>query len=422
MMTDSNLDLNNIDLFKRKLYGKFYDFLYFLGKCFLREHRGYVVAGMAEIFGLIYHIFFLFYYKSLNILPMYYFNMFSVTCFCVCIFLLGQFKNVNIVFFITVFEVVIHQILADYFLGSMIGSHFLILILVVFPYLVEKEHFHVGIPTSVFCILVFFACEIVFSRTRPIYILSKNTITTIRYINIIASITVVFTLIVIFKLIISYIEYNLEHLNQKNRALLENILPKKVISNLQETGRTDPELFHNVSVMFTDIVNFTTLSMDLPPEVLISELNDIFTKFDSIMDKYNCVRIKTIGDAYLAVCGLPEPNPNHTRNIVHAALECRDYLAERNRTAAHKWTIRLGVNDGDVVAGIVGVKKYIYDVFGDAVNVASRMESNSEEMKICVSRAVYDQVKSDFHYVSRQEKEIKGRGMMEIFFIEKNAQ
>lgn len=414
------MELKNFFSEEQEKSSKFSKFLYFLGKHLSRNHRGIIVAGLAEVFALLYHIFFLFYFKSLNIFPMFYFNIFSVSCFCVCIFILAKFKNVNIVFFITVFEVLIHQILADYFLGSLTGFHFLIMILVVFPYLVERKHFNVGIPTSIFCIGVFFICEIVFSKTTPIFILPENTIKTIRYINIIASMSVVFSLIVIFKLIIGYIEENMEQLIVKNEELLENILPKKVIKNLQETGRTNPELFSNVSVLFTDIVNFTTLSKEVSPEILISELNDIFTNFDVIMDKYNCVRIKTIGDAYLAVCGLPEPNPTHTKNLVQAALECRDYLAERNKTACHKWTIRLGINNGDVVAGVVGVKKYIYDIFGDSVNVASRMESNSEEMRLCVSKQVYENVKSDFHFVSKQEKDIKGKGSMEIFFIERN--
>lgn len=392
--------------------------LKFLGKNLAKSQRGFIVTSLSEIFELVYHVCFLIFFHKHGITPMFYFNIFSVSCFTICIFILFKFKNANVIFFITLFEVIIHQILADYFLGAASGFHFLIMILVVYPYLIEKRNFHVGIPISFICILIFFACEILFSHTTPIYVLDESVIKTVRAVNIIASMVVVLTMILIFKLIINYIENNLEELNQKNEELLENILPKKLVEILREKGSTEPEMFSNVTVLFTDIVNFTNISKDLSPDVLINELNDIFTNFDRIMEKHNCVRIKTIGDAYLAVCGLPVEDEDHTKNLVVAALECRDYLNERNKTADHKWTIRLGIHTGTVVAGIVGIKKYIYDVFGDTVNVASRMETSSQEMKLCVSEDVYSKLSSDFSFTSLGEKEIKGKGPMKLFFVE----
>ncbi len=399
----------------------FFSLLNVIGKHLAKNQRGFIVTSLSEIFALVYHICFLVFFNVYGITPMFYFNIFSVSCFSICILILFKFKNETLVFFITLFEVLIHQILADYFLGSLAGFHFLIIILVIYPYLIEKKNFHVGIPISFICLLIFFACEIVFSRTRPVFVLDESLLKTVRAVNIIATMVVVLTMILIFKLIINYIENNLEEVNQKNEELLENILPKKLVEILREKGSTEPEMFNDVTVLFTDIVNFTNISKDLSPDILINELNEIFTNFDRIMDKHNCVRIKTIGDAYLAVCGLPTEDADHTRNLVLAALECRDYLLERNRTAVHKWTIRLGIHTGTVVAGIVGIKKYIYDVFGDTVNVASRMESSSQEMKLCVSEDVHSKLGTGFAFTDLGEKEIKGKGRMKLFFVENSA-
>ena len=120
----------------------------------------------------------------------------------------------------------------------------------------------------------------------------------------------------------------------------------------------------------SDIVDFTRLASMLDPESLIEELNDLFTAFDSIMEKYKCERIKTIGDGYMAVCGMPESNEKHAVNIMCAAIEIIDYLTKRNVDSLIKWKLRVGIHTGKVVGAVVGVKKYIYDVFGDAVNMA----------------------------------------------------
>lgn len=201
----------------------------------------------------------------------------------------------------------------------------------------------------------------------------------------------------------------------KSEKLLLNTLPVKVVNELKEFGKSEPHLFDNVTVFFSDIVGFTEKSNFLEPKVLISELNDIFTGFDKIVMKNSCERIKTIGDAYLCVCGMPLPNPDHAYNIVKSAVEMIEFIKKRNEGSVHKWNIRVGVNSGSVIGGIVGVKKYIYDVFGDAVNTASRMESNSFPMRINVSESTYNLVKDSFEFTDRGEVEVKGKGKLRMF-------
>ena len=205
---------------------------------------------------------------------------------------------------------------------------------------------------------------------------------------------------------------------QKSDALLLNILPASVARDLKETGHTSPRVFEHVTVFFSDIVGFTAISSRHSPEFIIGELNDLFTAFDDIMERNHCERIKTIGDAYMAVCGLPEEDEHHAENIVRAALQIIAYLRERNERSKVKWEVRIGVHSGKVVGGVVGVKKYIYDVFGDAVNTAARMESHSEPMRINVSEATYRLTRDKFYFTERGEVPVKGKGQVKMYFVE----
>ncbi|WP_207680024.1 adenylate/guanylate cyclase domain-containing protein [Desulfonema magnum] len=239
-----------------------------------------------------------------------------------------------------------------------------------------------------------------------------------------------------FVLILAFVVYNRYRLKKKAHAELEaahhiiklekeksdklllNILPLRVANDLKEKGKTEPESYENVTVYFSDIVGFTKKSAELDPKFLIDELNDIFTAFDNIIEKNHCERIKTIGDAYLCVCGMPEENSNHAKNVVRSAIEIIEYLKKRNHHTKAQWEIRVGIHTGKVVGGVVGVKKYIYDVFGDTINTASRMESNSEPMKINISEATYHLVKHKFKFVERETIVVKGKGDMKMYFID----
>ena len=210
---------------------------------------------------------------------------------------------------------------------------------------------------------------------------------------------------------------NVELEREKSEKLLLNILPAKVAEELKEEGICKPQYFENVTLFFSDFVGFTQVSVEMEPETLISHLNEMFSKFDEIMEKYNCERIKTIGDAYLAVCGIPHVDSNHAENILKASMEIRDYLEERKKTIKPEWEARMGVHSGSAVGAIVGTKKYIYDIFGDLVNTASRMESNSEPNKINVSESTWSLVKDKFTFEKREPVMVKGKGLMEMYFL-----
>jgi class 3 adenylate cyclase len=210
----------------------------------------------------------------------------------------------------------------------------------------------------------------------------------------------------------------LQEEKHKTEKLLLNILPAQVAEELKTTGKSIPVCFENVTVFFSDIVDFTKIASGLQPRIVIEELSDIFTNFDYIFHRNQCERIKTIGDAYLSVCGMPEANDEHARNILNAALEARDYMYNRNKSSKLKWTMRMGIHSGQVVGGIVGVEKYIYDIFGDTINTASRMERYSEPMQINVSEDTRNYAMNYFKFTPRPETEVKGKGKINMYFVE----
>jgi len=205
---------------------------------------------------------------------------------------------------------------------------------------------------------------------------------------------------------------------EKSEKLLHNILPRAVAQSLKEHGCSDPQLFPEVTILFSDLVGFTELSAQLDPKTLIAELNALFTAFDAIMERHGCERIKTVGDAYFAACGIPEPRENHALRMASAALDMRDFVVQRKKTAALSWDMRIGLHSGPAVAGIVGTHKYIYDVFGDTVNTASRMESLSEPMKINLSDTTRSLIKDRMVTTAREPVPVKGKGEMRMWFLE----
>ncbi len=205
---------------------------------------------------------------------------------------------------------------------------------------------------------------------------------------------------------------------QKIKSLLCNVLPTQVAQELLETGSCQPQSFDQVTVSFVDIVSFTTISSGLSPEFIIKELNEIFTGFDQISDKNNCERMKTIGDAYLFVCGVPKDNRDHACNVVSAAIEMIAFLKERNNRTEQQWKVRVGIHSGKVVGGIVGSKKYLYDIFGDTVNLASRLEELSPPMCVNISETTKALLQDKFHTTKRTDTDVKGKGRMSMYLVD----
>jgi class 3 adenylate cyclase/Tfp pilus assembly protein PilF len=208
-------------------------------------------------------------------------------------------------------------------------------------------------------------------------------------------------------------------------GLLLNILPEEVASELQATGKSEPRYYESVSVMFTDFKGFTSIADKMAPQDLVEELSTCFVAFDEIMEKYNLEKIKTIGDAYMCAGGIPTPDKNHVENIINAGIELRNYALRHNQKRRDAglvpWEMRIGIHVGPVVAGVVGKRKYAYDIWGSTVNIASRMESNGQPGKINVSSSVFELVKEKFDCSYRGKINAKNIGDIDMYFLEGRA-
>lgn len=209
----------------------------------------------------------------------------------------------------------------------------------------------------------------------------------------------------------------LEH--QKSESLLLNILPASIADRLKSKNEIIADKSSEATILFADIVDFTVLSQTMEPEKIVSILNEIFSEFDTIVQNHNLEKIKTIGDAYMVASGIPEAREDHCEAVALCALDMLSSIENGITQDSKPFKIRIGIHTGPVVAGVIGKSKFIYDLWGDSVNTASRMESHGTEGKIHVSKEVYQKLKSNFTFETKREIQVKGKGIMETYFLVK---
>ncbi|MFK8008746.1 MAG: adenylate/guanylate cyclase domain-containing protein [Saprospiraceae bacterium] len=211
---------------------------------------------------------------------------------------------------------------------------------------------------------------------------------------------------------------------KKSEQLLLNILPAVVANELKVNGTAKAKRYDNATVFFSDFKNFSGIAKSLSPEKLVHELDHYFKAFDKIIGKYNIEKIKTIGDAYMCVSGLPEEDVNNAMEMLKAALEIQAFLqnlkTEKTKNNEPFFEARIGLHTGPLVAGVVGSKKFAYDIWGDTVNIAARLEANGEVGKVNISSATYHLIKEKYNCTSRGKVAVKNRGEVEMFFVDKN--
>lgn len=204
---------------------------------------------------------------------------------------------------------------------------------------------------------------------------------------------------------------------EKSDNLLLNVLPKEIVLILKNEDRTIADQYECASVLFADLVGFTPLTAELDPVEMVDLLNEIFSHFDSLAQKYDLEKIRTIGDSYMVAAGVPRPRADHAQALARMALEMRDYCVSRAATSGRPLDFRIGLNSGPVVAGVIGHTKFHYDLWGDAVNTASRMESHGVPGKIQIGRATFELIQDEFICEPRGRVMVKGKGEMETWYL-----
>jgi adenylate cyclase len=241
--------------------------------------------------------------------------------------------------------------------------------------------------------------------------------TTMLALNVVVGGTIVFTLLALFAKQRRDALGALQIEQAKAENLLLNILPRSIADKLKERPQTIADQFSSASILFADVVDFTRQVEHLPPDQVVGMLDQLFGHFDTLVEKYGLEKIKTIGDAYMAAAGIPTPRPDHARAVALLALDMLHAMRSSDAVGNLGFELRVGINSGPVVAGVIGRKRFLYDLWGDAVNIASRMESHGMPGRIQISRATYELLKDEFECEPRGSVDVKGKGEMETWYL-----
>lgn len=303
-----------------------------------------------------------------------------------------------------------------YLLGYSSGVAFILFLIIIMPFMTfPRKARKLGYGFSVLACMTLIVTVLIQADINPHYEAVDPYLSQV--VNISITGFICFALIWSMSVLIDRSEESLMAEQKKSDDLLHNILPANVAKDLKETGRTVPKKHDNVTILFTDFKGFTEIVASITEITLVNELNDIFGRFDEIAEEAGVEKIETIGDAYVAACGLEEEMTDHAMNCITAAQKMLTYLKERNQKHEIKWRMRVGIHSGPIVAGVVGKKKFRYDLFGDTINTASRMESSGEPGKINISRTTYQLVRNEIDCEYRGKVFAKGKGEIEMYFI-----
>jgi adenylate cyclase len=381
--------------------------------------RFFVVLNISSILAFILHIMFLGFFLFLRIPFMIFFNIGSCVIFIFC-FIVNRQGLHKTAIFLAFFEVIIHAILAITFIGWDSGFYYYVFCLVPLIFYIPRIPVRIKIGFSTLLLLIYGAAYWYIRLLKPLFVIDPNVLLGCHYVNLISLFVVLACVAYYYSLAAHLAQEEVERQHKISEGLLLNILPRKIAEKLKRFSGIIAERHPEATILFADIADFTKLTTLNEPEKIIRLLNKLFSDFDTIAEKLGLEKIKTIGDAYMAASGLPEPRKDHALVVAEFALGIRNTVAAFNAKAGKNIIrMRIGINSGSVIAGVIGKKKFTYDLWGESVNIAARMESLCPENRIHVSEETARLLDEKYILTLRGEMEVKGfKGRIKTFFLE----
>jgi class 3 adenylate cyclase len=376
----------------------------------------FAVTNYAMVLGLGCHALFcaLFFGLGLNLLGCV--NIASILIFVIGV-ALAKLGNLNASLFVGSLEVLVHAWLATILLGWSAGFHYHVILLVVLIFLFT------GIPATVrallgaFVVIAYLGLAHYATTNIPPSQVSESTYQLLSSLNIVIFMIGLAGICGYYTHTVRVARAALAREFDRSERLLYNILPRPIAARLKEDTHNIADGFDECSVLFCDIVGFTQLSQKLSPNELVRVLNQIFSAFDVLAEAHEVEKIKTIGDAYMAASGIPMRRFDHADAIANMAIDMRTYMEHFRRTTPHPLSVRIGIHSGPAVAGVIGRKKFIYDLWGDTVNTAARMESHGIPNQIQVTEKTHEILSETFRFEDRGIQDVKGKGPMHTFIL-----
>jgi class 3 adenylate cyclase len=382
------------------------------------DNRTYYSMLIANFMALLLHLSWIFIFRGLGLTTLSLVNIGSVVIFVLNMAILRKWGAILTSVVIGSTEVLAHQGLAIYYLGWGYGFQYYLLVIVAFAFMMNFKSMWIPAALFITCLVSFltFYYEVQYWNVPHIDLGA-----TVRETFLMANVSTAFTILAVMSYVYSEAartaEAKLELEQQKSERLLLNILPASIAQLLKEDNAVIANHYESATVMFSDIVGFTAMSEHVSPTELVNYLNRMFSAFDDLAERHGLEKIKTIGDAYMVAGGFPELRDGHAKDVSAMALDMLDVVARCQMEAEQPVDIRIGIHTGPAVAGVIGIKKFAYDVWGDTVNTASRMESSGLPGRIHLSEQAAALLRDDFEVEERGMVEIKGKGCMKTYWL-----
>lgn len=343
------------------------------------------------------------------------FNLGGVVLYLILLRLnLWGFLKVNLPF--VIIEGLAFVSLVSYIVGN-IGSNALLIPLAMFVFLSPLKYRFAKVFISIIIGATYAVLNYYVQAFTPLIVLSPIVMKILNFVTSCVTLGIACFLGYYYQIAAVRAESALEQEYDRAETLLHNILPETIASRLKLNPETIADGFEGTTILFADIVGFTTLAAEMSPENMVMLLNQIFSEFDDLVDKYGLEKIKTIGDAYMVVAGLPEPRSDHAEAVADMALDILQVIAKFERNIDRPLQVRIGINSGPAVAGVIGKKKFIYDLWGDTVNTASRMESHGIPGEIQITQTTYNLLRDKYRFENRGVIDVKGKGPMQVYLL-----